>query len=54
MDEDTNDGWWAQAQLEEQARWEQHRRVNREYQEWLKSEFPNWFLHTNKQEHAND
>lgn len=54
MDEDATDAAWNQAQLEEQERWEHYRRVNRDYREWLKSEFPNWFLNTHKQEHAND
>lgn len=51
---DDLDAAWHQSELDERHRWEQHRRVNREFREWMKDEFPDWFLHINKQEYVND
>lgn len=34
MDDDL-DAAWHQQELDERHRWEQHRRINREYREWL-------------------
>jgi hypothetical protein len=32
---DELDSAWAQQELEERQRWEQHRQINRGYREWL-------------------
>lgn len=54
MDQDATDAAWFQQELEERQRWEQHRQTVRAFRVWIKEEFPDWFLNTNKQEHAND